>query len=174
MKSLFIKIPIMANERIKLVFACLLICMPLLVLLTWICISFYLLSMVDVFQNYTDICWVEDHTKRFITINGRMPESWEELRTYEFYPDDNIESRIEINFGLMKGINAGIPTLLPSEFDDTRKDVWVYRFYRSPKGINQERVMADFFYWLCISKCGCSSVVPLPQNVDSNVPTDQD
>ena len=141
----------MTNKWIKLILACVLVGMPTLALV-YICLCIF--SMANPFQIDADMSWIEDHTKSFIGIHKRMPESWNELKNHEWYSSiDGIETRVEINFNLMKSANAGNIMLLPQFWNDARKEVWVYRFYSHPKiPKNQERIMADFFYQLYLSQ----------------------
>ena len=83
--------------------------------------------------------------------NGRLPENWEELKTFAagghdpYISSHNIESRIEINFELMKKLNTG-KIALPTDGVDKSEGFWFYRFYKHPKSINQKRTVKDVFH----------------------------
>jgi len=163
-----IKVAYTNDQRAKPVFfGITILSIPILVATLFVGMSIYVFEVVDAFQNDFDMCWIEDNTTTFIMKHKRLPESWEELWLYNIYRHNEsvgIESRVEVNFDFLKGINTGKlnGTVLPPKWSDARKEIWVYRLHRFPKAINQEQVMADFFYRLAVSRT-------LSQNDDSHL-----
>jgi len=145
---------VMTNKWIKLILACVLFGVPVLLIVG---VFFFLNEVGRIMLTDADMCWVEDNTRGFIWLNKRMPENWDELanqeQTFSHPPIGGIESRVEVNFDIMRGVNAGNRELLPPFWSDARKKMWIYRFNwdsRRPK--NQDRIMADFFYQLYLSQ----------------------
>jgi len=141
--------------RKKLIWTSLFLCV-LLTLSVCICVPIYFLYTIgNVFQDDSDISWVEDHMAWFIARNGRLPENWDELKDFAknvghdpYISSDTIESRIEMNFELMKAVNARADVVPRSWDRDAWNEVWIYRFRKNPKQLDQKRIMATFFYRL--------------------------
>ena len=148
----------MTRKR-KMVLGCFLVCMLALVSLALMVLFFGWTPSLQVFRVHSNLSWVEDHVSWFIGKNKRMPENWDELKElakevgYDPYiSSHDIDSRIEINFEFMKRVNACDYEAVPRYWSDKRKEFWVYRLIDEPKRFNQERIMADFFYRLALSR----------------------
>ena len=157
----------MSSKRTRFVFLFWLFISTFFVLLiAHVCYVFYLIQVVKVFRNSSDIDWVLDHTRLFIRTNKKMPENWSELKDCEFYKAiDGIESRIEVNFELLKRINTGEMSLAPINANN-KTELWIYRFYRFPNVRGQKKIIDELVETIVVQPIS-SDLQPPDSDTDS-------
>ena len=106
-------------------------------------------SYVFVFQPFrfdSDLCWLDDSLTRYIEAKKRFPENWEELKNNAskealYAPIEGIESRVDLNFELMKKINLGEVACMKAKDNDEN---WAFRYGIHSKTMPKKLSMKNY------------------------------
>ena len=91
------------------------------------------------FEKDSDYHWVYDCTRYYVEQKKRLPESWDDLRSFSrefkmYQPMDGMADRVEVNFQLFAELNKNGWNL--ENIDEPL--IWVFRWKDNQQCIHQE------------------------------------